>query len=273
MKNKQISEYYLERYVLGELPDEDAEEIHKQVSTDPELRKAIEKIKSSNREILALYPPAVVKASLLTQLAETRSKKTSFPLRRILYMSSAFATVVLLVILILPGLLKKKTGLAVIDSTPDFSLVKGIPTIDLSKTQLLIFRKISDQVEILTNGDPAKAGDLLQLGYVAAAEPYGMIFSIDGRSTVTLHYPSESGDSTELEQNKKSFLPNAIELDDAPGFERFFFITSDFQIDVADILGKAENLARNPAQAAQEELDLPESLRQYSILIRKGEGS
>jgi hypothetical protein len=264
-----ISEYYLERYALGELPDEETEEVGRMVAADPELQSALENIESSNREILALYPPPMVKANLSTQLTEMQ--KRSFPLKRVLAISSA-AVVLLTIILVLP-LLKKKPGIVYTDAERDVTLIKGIPKVDLSVTQLLVYRKMQDQVEMLADGDHARAGDLLQLAYVATEESYGMIFSIDGRGLITLHFPEGSGESTKLELNKQFSLPNAIELDDAPGFERFFLVTSRTPIDVDSVLIELERLIENPEQAQKTDLDLPGNLKQYSFLILKGEGS
>jgi len=270
MTEEFISDYYLERYVLGELPEEETEHIRQTASADPELRRALEDIESSNRKILALYPPSTVKARLLTHLNETMRRTPVFSLRRILTISSALATVIVLFILIFP-VFKNETEIKPIDTQEDFALVKGIETVDLSKTQLLIFRKINEKVEILKEGTQAKEGDLLQLGYVAVEEPYGMIFSIDGRGNITLHYPAKKEGSTSLVLRKKSFLSHAIELDDAPAFERFFFITSESEIDVGEILQKAESLAQDSDRVLQDELDLAGNLKQYSILILKGE--
>jgi len=269
MNKEIISEYYLERYVLDELPNEEAEEIGRLAAKDPELQAALENIESSNREILALYPPPMVKASLSTQLTEIPKK--SFPLKRVLAISSA-AAVLLAIILVLP-LLKEKPGIVYTDAEQDVTLIKGIPKVDLSVTQLLVYRKIKDQVEILSDGDHARAGDLLQLAYVATDESYGMIFSIDGRSLITLHFPESTGKSTKLELNKQFLLPNAIELDDAPGFERFFFLTSGSPIDVDAVLKELGVFAKNPERAKQTDLDLPGNLTQYSFLILKGEES
>lgn len=269
MNKEIISEYYLERYALGELPAEEAEEIWQMAALDPELRTALENIESSNREILTLYPPPMIKASLTTQLTEMQKKP--FALKRVLIYASV-AAALLLVILVLP-LLKEKPGMVYTDAERDVILIKGIPKVDLSVTQLLVYRKIQDQVEMLADGDHARAGDLLQLAYVATEETYGMIFSIDGRGLVTLHFPEDSRESTKLEMNKQLSLPNAIELDDAPGFERFFFLTSRTPIDVDAVLKELKDLTEYPEQARQIDLDLPGNLKQYSFLILKGEGS
>jgi hypothetical protein len=116
-----------------------------------------------------------------------------------------------------------------------------------------------------------KARDLLQLAYIAAKESHGVILSIDGNGNVTLHFPDKKNHPTSLEQDKKILLPNAIELDNAPGFERFFFITSGVEINAAEILRKAGTLANNPDRAKKDNMALPESLNQYSIIIIKGE--
>jgi hypothetical protein len=269
MNKETISEYYLERYVLGELPDEEEEEIQLLSSSKPEIQSTLEEIKSSNRDILALYPPQTVKARLVTLLDEKPHKP--FPLKRVLTLSTAIVTFLIL-ILVLP-LLKQKPRIIYPDAEQDVTLFKGIPAVDLSRTQLLVYRKIQDQVEILSDGEHARAGDLLQLAYVTTEESYGMILSIDGRGAVTLHLPESKGESTKLEWGKQFLLPNAIELDDAPKFERFFFLTSDSPINVDGVLKEAQDLAKNPEQVQQKNLDLPRSFKQYSVLILKGVGS
>jgi len=87
----------------------------------------------------------------------------------------------------------------------------------------------------LKNGARAKAGDLLQLAYIPAGKTYGVIFSIDGSGIVTLHHPESKGNSSILKQEKKNLLPSSYELDNAPDFERFFFITTMEEIEVQSI--------------------------------------
>lgn len=65
-------------------------------------------------------------------------------------------------------------------------------------------------------------------------------------------------------------LANAYKLDDAPEFERFFFITSDAEIDVEDILKRAKALANDSHGAKTGNIRLPHSFKQFSILIIKG---
>jgi len=274
-----INDYYLERYVLGELPEEETQEIHHMASENPSIKTTLDEIELSNQNILSLYPPSNVKASLLSRYDVRNDRSTvrkwltisSFPSKRIFAISSVCtALLILIFFLVLPDS-SRKTGVNPYDAGQDFSLVKGINSIDLTKTQLLVFRKNKEDVEILDSGTQSNKGDLLQLAYVAAQKPFGIILSMDGRGEITLHFPEKKDGSTELLMNKRSLLPHAIELDDAPYFERFFFITSRNKINVENVLRIAGDLAKNPDRVRESELDLPEGMDQYSVLILKGE--
>ncbi len=279
MNEENYSDYYLERYILGELPEEDAREMRHRASTNPEVLAALENIESSNQAVLLRYPPSMVKERLLGRLVEARGRKRekgwltrTTPLRRLLLVSSAFAAALLFLVFIRPSLRKEGVS-GEARAGEEYSQAKGTEALDLLKTQLLVYRKNKDRVEMLTDGSLSKAGDLLQLAYVADRAPYGAILSIDGRGGVTLHYPSEQGETTDLTQNKRVLLPNAIELDDAPSFERFFFLTSTSPIDLAGILEQAKILAADAARAREGRLALPEGIDQSTIIILKGEGS
>jgi hypothetical protein len=96
--------------------------------------------------------------------------------------------------------------------------------------------------EPLARGDKVTQGDVVQLAYNAMGATHGVIFSIDGRGTVTLHFPSERTGSTALKAKGANALDFSYELDDAPRFERFFFVTSDKPVDVGTVLEKGREL-------------------------------
>ena len=120
MNKETISEYYLERYALGELPDEETEEIGRMAVTDPELQEALDEIESSNQNILVLYPPLTVKAGLLTRLDDRPNKL--FPLKRVLFISSAVATFLILILLF--PLFKQESRIIYPNAEQDVTLVK-----------------------------------------------------------------------------------------------------------------------------------------------------
>ena len=56
MSQSKIPEWLLERYLLGELPEDKMKEVEIQVKKDNELEKKVMKLKKSNKNILDKYP-------------------------------------------------------------------------------------------------------------------------------------------------------------------------------------------------------------------------
>jgi hypothetical protein len=272
--NESISELDWERFVLGELPEKRSRILRELLLGDPQLQQKVENLKRSNREELARYPagsvvPGIRERSLREHPRATpeRTSRRTPLLKRFLVLSPALAAALILIFVVLPT---RKTGLAPGPggSFPDSQTIKGTGGPDLSQTRLLVFRQRSREVEQMSSGQTARAGDLMQLAFVST-ERHGVILSIDGRGTVSLHFPERAADATGLEPNKRITLPQAIELDDAPSFERFFFVTSAGPIDVRAVLLSAADLARDPRRAEGVDLSLPSGLGQTSFLVRK----
>ena len=140
--------------------------------------------------------------------------------------------------------------------------MKGAP-------ELLVYREDSRSAELLRDGAAAGEGDVVQIKYVAAGRKFGAIVSIDGRGAVTLHYPETAGGSTQLESGATAALHYAYQLDDAPGFERFFFVTAPRQFATSVVMDSARRLARGAARTGS--LALPAGFEQASVLLTKGD--
>jgi hypothetical protein len=270
MKINPVNSWELERYLLGELSSKRMDEIKKLLESDSGLSEELALLKRSNDEILKQYTQKAIVPQIEAQLEASYEDRArpSVLFKRLLYATPVFAAALVLLFIVFqnPG------G----HTTQDIqglqgSRIKGTETIDVSKPHILVHRKANDTVELLESGDKASAGDLLQIAYVSAGAPYGVIFSIDGRGVITLHYPESEETEPILDQNKKILLSSSYELDDAPDFERFFFITSKSKIDVKTILNSAKVLAKQPKTSDTAELDLPDLLSQYSLLINKGQ--
>ena len=107
-------------------------------------------------------------------------------------------------------------------------------------TPLRLFKK-SDSVPVgLESGDTVLEGDEVQIQY-HTSQLYGVILSVDGRGVVSQHYPDEGDVSTRIAVGIH-LLPFAFMLDDAPGYEVFFFITSDSPLDLQRIHEKTQQL-------------------------------
>ncbi len=272
MKAKPVRDWELERYLLQELPSRRLQEIAVLLENDPELRKQLVDLIRSNAQILDLYPPKRLVSDIERKIQRKRhdaeKKKVGIFPKRWLYALPVLASAFFLVFIVL------QDRNAPFSQDPEEGFhqgirIKGEEDIDMSQPQIIIYRKLGEQAEIVKDGDSATQGDLLQIAYVPAGMKYGVIFSIDGNGVVTLHHPDHAEGSSDLIPEKKILLDSAYELDDAPQFERFFLVASSERLDVAGILKLAENMADSPDSVRTDELSLPETFTQFSILLNK----
>jgi hypothetical protein len=61
-----------------------------------------------------------------------------------------------------------------------------------------------------------------------------------------------------------------LELDDAPRWERFYFITGNAPFDVAPVLQAANRIDIESPLDRAEKLDLPKDLDQFVVSLEKG---
>lgn len=267
MADARIPDWKLERYLLNELSPEQARELRSMLDSDPALRRRLKALEKSNRTLLEEYPAEMMAARIeesyrQREKSRRRTQKSSMPpYRRLVIPALALTTAAIVVLLVKPLEMGNYMGLR--DVGTDVTRIKGM------QAGLYIYRKSARGPEELRDGSTAKANDLLQLAYVSTANPYGVILSIDGRGVVTVHYPPEGKAAARLELNKKVLLSNAYQLDDAPGFERFFYLSSKRPMFMKEITEAAERLAKDPDRSRTAPLELKSGIQQLSIVIKK----
>jgi hypothetical protein len=121
-----------------------------------------------------------------------------------------------------------------------------------------LYRKTAAGVERLGVAARLHPGDVVQLRYIAAGKPYGVVASCDARGAVTLHLPETPGRAVALAKDGERALAHAYELDNSPGFERFVFVTAAAPFDT-------ELVMRNLKQGA----GLPRGFAIWSITLAK----
>jgi hypothetical protein len=265
---REIPDWQLELYLLGELSDELKEKIEKRLEMDISLRKQLDALCASNREILSSYPPELMTERIVKRSRERFGKPygklltraPTRPLLRRMVLALSLAAVVMAVLLPLRTLLRQGE-----ESGPEEGIrLKGF------KPHLVVYRKSGGVIERLEDGALASEGDVIQLSYVAGPGTYGVVYSIDGRGAVTLHYPVSLQDSApELQGSGEASLPYAYQLDDAPSFERFFLVTSDEEFPISEVEKAVRALSSNPVRAQQKRLNLPSTFDQFSVILRK----
>ncbi len=272
-KPDHIPDILLERYVLGELDDREMNRVSALAGENEEIQKRIKDIISSNREILTAYPPRLmaeqIQAIIDAARTGTQHEHSGFLLRPfVLAGFAAVCTVLIAAILLIPLLLPAQGDMA--GPGKEITRLKGGEA-QTDRPGLTIFKKTGDQVQKLDDGSTVHTHDTIQLQYFAAGDAYGIILSIDGNGAVTLHFPATSEAGTALTPERNVLLPNSFELDDAPGFERFFFITSSSPVNTTEVLAAAESAAKHQESARTGLLELPGIYKQTSFILIKGD--
>ncbi len=282
MNRKKINDLELERFLLNELPDHRMQAIALQMESDRELQEEVNRLKTSNRDILEAYPPETMTIHI-ENLYESQLKKEKAPapaptpgsslLRKAAYASPLLAMALVLVIFILPGGDNSTTPVPTVNKHPGDTQTFPGPHVTRIKGKpfLNIFRDKANSIDELREGALVEEGDVLQIIYNSEDASHGVILSVDGGGTVTLHYPEHLAGSTSLKTKKAVYLNNAYQLDDAPVFERFFFITSKEPVRTKLVMARARILATDPDKAQREDItleDMPD-YRQDSILLKK----
>jgi hypothetical protein len=263
-----LPDWLVERAALDEVPPASRDRIDR---ADPrELADRIAQLRTDNAAELAAYPAGPAVAQIEARVVAERRRIAGRRRRQlgVLGMLSVAAAAGVLFVVTRPAE-PPRERVAQIDERGDLedTRPKGI-------ARLVAFRQAGEHAERLEEDAVVRAGDLIQLRYNAAGQGYGVIASVDGAGVVTLHYPTSEDaprEATALAA-KPTVLQHAYALDDAPRFERFFFITAAEPIDVHRSLAALRVLAaRSNSDTAS--LVLPPGLRQWSLRLRKPEPS
>jgi hypothetical protein len=241
-----ISDWTLEQYVLGELSASDKIELLKRANADSVLEARISQIRRSNAVLLEEIPPdefvKLIENSLEgnnSNTADQPNKKEIF-IRRLKSLQQWCSTFSQRLYL---GLTSFAVLLVVIMLVPNLNLIspKSVNTISENSVrlkglqpQINVYRQTGTNAEKYSDKNVLQENDIIQISYVAAQNEYGYIFSIDGNDVITPHLKNNNL-AAELESSGEITLENGYKLDDAPGFERFFFISAPKVFSVSQI--------------------------------------
>jgi hypothetical protein len=241
-EQKRVSPLLLERYLTGDVSAEERRSLERAIAEDGDTAAAIEKLRGSDREIREQYPAKPMVEAIMARAKRKHVSRRirAFPAAAPLI--AALAGIAAAIVLVAIPLLSGGTSGAV-----EHDRIKGngdLPT----ATELRAYLKTDPGAAL---GDQALlgAGNTIQLAYAIGLDDadttdrYGLIFSIDGRGAVSLHYPYSLAGNTRLAAGKQTLLDEAYTLDDAPGYEAFFFVVADSPPDVGAMLRDAEKLA------------------------------
>jgi len=262
-----VADIKLERYVLGELPEAEMAQLSRLLEEDAALRARLDALERSDLEIRERYPASQMAGLVRARLWEARRREPAASKAGVLRLWPAVASLAaaaLLVLTVLPEGFFTGPGADVPLATEEVVRIKGLPP------QVQLFRKTEDGSERLADGARARAGDLIRVAYQAAGRPFGVIVSLDGRGAATLHLPQEGQQAARLGSSGSVLLDFAYELDDAPRWERFYFVTGETDFAVAPVLEAVARLGTGSPISTPDALALPEGLEQFIISLDKG---
>jgi hypothetical protein len=255
MSADHIPDIVLERYRLNELPPADAARLAARLGADAQLRGRLEALDQSDAALRT--PLAQLQSRLGRRGTQGRRRLMAWPIPAAVAVTALLAVVVW----------RANTPVAPPTETTAEDRIKGSAASGLPA--LTVYRRTSDGSEQLADGAVAHTGDLIRVGYRPAGRHFGVIVSIDGNGAVTMHLPPAGERAVALTSEATALLDQAYELDNAPRWERFYFVAGEQPFDTGPILDAARDAAKKQAQAPVPGLALPRGFDQAGFTLQK----
>ncbi len=238
-----IPDWKLERYLTGDLPAEEMREIRDMEATDEVFAGRVKLLREDNAAILKKLPFEKLSEKISAMPGRSNGAGNTVRVNFTLVKFAAAAALVLAVVTValfsqrditVPA--QSANGTMDVAMVTDVENAMGDTRIKGLDARMEVWKKIGDSAVQMSNLDEAREGDEIQLRYSVPEKCFGLLFSMDGNGTLTMHM-AEGNKAIALEPGKMTTLPFAYKLDNAPKFEKFFFLTSrdNFELDVADV--------------------------------------
>jgi hypothetical protein len=241
-KPEPVPEWLVERLAAGELPPARADEVRRRLARETDGAARLARIATSNDELIAAHAPAMIADEVRRRL-----NAASKPARTPRQWGVAFGVPTLALAALGLALWLRPTGHATLDGATGADTAEQSERLKGLRPALRVYRQAGEKVERLREGAVMHAGERLQLAYVAAGHRFGAVLSVDGTGQVTFHLPAAGPAVERLRPDGEVALPEAFELDAAPGFERFVLIVGDASFDAATLADVARGVAAPPA--------------------------
>ena len=237
-----IPDWKLERYLTGDLPEGEMREIRELEKTDEIFAGRVKMMREDNAAILKKLP--------FERLSEKMdARELGAGLNGVNFRLVKFAAAAALVLAVVSVALfsQREIGPDAGTQVAGGAQVMDVAMVDASEgagdtrikgldARMEVWKKTGDSAVQMPNLGEAREGDEIQLRYAVPEKCFGMLFSMDGNGTLTMHM-ADGSSAVALEPGKMTTLPFAYKLDNAPKFEKFFLLTSRaaFELDANNI--------------------------------------
>ncbi len=240
-----IPDWKLERYLTGDLPESDMREIREMEAADEIFANRVKMLREDSKAILRKLPYD----RLAERLDSLPGRDTYGHGKPVNFGIVKFAAAAALVLAVVTVALFSQRSISQEGGTVLANRADGAQTMEVAmadqnddvrikglSARMEVWKKTGDSAVQMENLGEAREGDEIQLRYAVAEKCYGLLFSMDGNGTITMHM-GEGNKAVGLEPGKMTTLPFAYKLDNAPKFEKFFFLTSkdEFELNAGDI--------------------------------------
>lgn len=256
-----IPDWKLERFLTGDLPEEDMNKLRELEANDAVFANRVKMLREDNKAILSKLPFETLaekiadatdvagegRANLgtVTETAGTAVKNAP----RFTLVKFAAAAMFIFAVALVAFFAQRETSVMNERVGSDVANVNGSQNTQVAlaeiqsdtrikglEARMEVWKKTPAGIVQLNDLDSVGEGDEIQLRYAVPEKCFGLLFSMDGNGALTLHM-GNGVKAIELAPGKMNSLPFAYKLDDAPYFEKFFFVTSpkEFAVEENDV--------------------------------------
>ena len=240
-----IPDWKLERFLTGDLPEEEMNKLRELEANDAVFANRVKMLREDNKAILSKLPFETLAANLGTDAAGNAAKNAP----RFTLVKFAAAAMFVFAVALVAFFAQSETSVMNERVGSDVANVNGSQNTQVALAEnesdtrikgldarMEVWKKTSAGIVQLNDLDSVGEGDEIQLRYAVPEKCFGLLFSMDGNGALTLHM-GDGVKAVELAPGKMNSLPFAYKLDDAPYFEKFFFVTSpkEFAVEENDV--------------------------------------
>ena len=244
-----IPDWKLERFLTGDLPEEEMNKLRELEANDAVFANRVKMLREDNKAILSKLPFETLAANLGTGAAGNAAKIAAKNAPRFTLVKFAAAAMFVFAVALVAFFAQRETSVMNERVGSDVANVNGSQNTQVALAEnesdtrikgldarMEVWKKTPTGIVQLNDLDSVGEGDEIQLRYAVPEKCFGLLFSMDGNGALTLHM-GNGVKAIELAPGKMNSLPFAYKLDDAPYFEKFFFVTSpkEFAVEENDV--------------------------------------